>query len=60
LEKYIEPFLQGEKRQSGFGLGLYIVKKILDLHRYKLKYEYKNNENIFVIYETVQNSVSSN
>jgi len=49
LESYIEPFAQGEKRQSGFGLGLYIVKKILDLHHFDFGYEYKNGENHFII-----------
>jgi len=46
---YIEPFAQGEKRQSGFGLGLYIVKKILDLHHFDFSYEHKNGENHFII-----------
>jgi len=49
LEHYIEPFAQGEKRQSGFGLGLYIVKKILDLHHFDFDYYYKDGENHFVI-----------
>ncbi len=49
LEYYIEPFSQGEKRQSGFGLGLYIVKKILDLHHFDFRYEYKDGKNIFII-----------
>jgi len=49
LKSYIEPFAQGEKRQSGFGLGLYIVKKILDLHHFDFGYEHKNGENHFII-----------
>ena len=49
LKYYIEPFSQGEKRQSGFGLGLYIVKKILDLHHFDFSYYYKNEKNHFVI-----------
>jgi two-component system OmpR family sensor kinase len=49
FKNYIEPFSQGEKRQSGFGLGLYIVKKILDLHHFNFAYEYKNGENHFII-----------
>jgi len=49
FSNYIEPFAQGEKRQSGFGLGLYIVKKILDLHHFDFSYEHKNGENHFII-----------
>ncbi len=49
LNSYIEPFSQGEKRQSGFGLGLYIVKKIIDLHHFDFSYYYKDGENHFVI-----------
>ncbi len=49
LKKYIEPFAQGEKRQSGFGLGLYIVKKVLDLHHFDFDYKYQDGENIFII-----------
>ena len=49
FKNYIEPFAQGEKRQSGFGLGLYIVKKILDLHHFDFQYEYKEGENHFII-----------
>ncbi len=49
LKNYIEPFTQGEKRQSGFGLGLYIVKKILDLHHFDFSYYYKDGKNYFVI-----------
>jgi two-component system OmpR family sensor kinase len=49
FKNYIEPFAQGEKRRSGFGLGLYIVKKILDLHHFNFAYKYKNGENHFII-----------
>lgn len=49
LEFYAEPFSQEEKRQSGLGLGLYIVKTILDLHNMKLTYKYKDGKNYFTI-----------
>lgn len=49
LEYYTEPFSQEEKRSDGFGLGLYIVKTIANLHDYKLIYNHKNGKNIFTI-----------
>lgn len=49
LEYYTEPFSQEEKRSDGFGLGLYIVKTIANLHDYNLVYSHKNGKNIFSI-----------
>ena len=49
LEYYTEAFSQEEKRDSGLGLGLYIVKTILDLHGMKLEYKYQEEENSFII-----------
>lgn len=49
LEYYTEAFSQEEKRKDGFGLGLYIVKTIVNLHEYKLEYYYENGKNHFVI-----------
>jgi len=49
LSYYTEPFSQGEKRSSGFGLGLYIVHNILDRLGYKLVYRYSYGKNIFDI-----------
>ncbi|PLY06432.1 MAG: sensor histidine kinase [Arcobacter sp.] len=49
LEYYTEPFSQEEKRSDGFGLGLYIVKTIANLHDYKLIYKHQNGKNIFTI-----------
>ncbi|MFA5502494.1 MAG: ArsS family sensor histidine kinase [Sulfurovaceae bacterium] len=49
LSFYTEPFSQEEKRNSGFGLGLYIVKNILDKLHLGFKYRYDNNNNIFII-----------
>ena len=47
LEYYLEPFTQEEKRNSGFGLGLYIVNNIAKRLNYTLKYSHKNDYNIF-------------
>ena len=47
LAYYLEPFTQEEKRNSGFGLGLYIVNNISQRLNYTLNYYYKNSENIF-------------
>lgn len=52
LDYYTEPFSQEEKRSDGFGLGLYIVKTILDLHGFKFKYTHKEGKNIFTIFFT--------
>jgi len=49
LEYYLEPFTQEEKRQSGFGLGLYIVNNIIQRLDYTLHYYYKDSSNIFEI-----------
>jgi two-component system OmpR family sensor kinase len=49
LEYYTEPFSQEEKRSDGFGLGLYIVKTIANLHGYKLIYTHNEDKNIFSI-----------
>jgi len=49
LEYYLEPFTQEEKRQRGFGLGLYIVNNIIERLKYKLNYYYKSGYNVFEI-----------
>jgi two-component system OmpR family sensor kinase len=49
LDYYLEPFTQEEKRQKGFGLGLYIVNNIVKRLDYRLKYSYKDGNNIFEI-----------
>ena len=51
ISYYIEPFSQEEKRNSGFGLGLYIVANITEKLGYKLQYRYDEDkqENVFEI-----------
>lgn len=49
IEYYLQPFTQELTQRNGFGLGLSIVKKIIDKHDFRLSYEYCNNQNIFII-----------
>lgn len=49
LSHYTEAFCQEEKRSEGFGLGLYIVKTIVNLHKYKLEHKYEDGRNYFII-----------
>ena len=51
LENYFEPFFRGNnvKSNQSFGLGLYIIKHILDAHAMILKYEYSNGVNRFKV-----------
>lgn len=46
---YIQPFTREPNQQEGHGLGLNIVNKIVQMHRFKLEYEYKNSFNVFSI-----------
>lgn len=51
LENYFEPFFRGDdvKSNQSFGLGLYIVKHILDAHSLQLMYEHENGVNRFIV-----------
>ena len=47
LSYYLEPFTQEEKRNSGFGLGLYIVHNIANRLDYDFHYYHKEGKNVF-------------
>ncbi len=49
IEYYLKPFTQELSQRDGFGLGLSIVKKIIDKHDFKLDYSYENEFNTFKI-----------
>ena len=46
LENYFKPF---HTSKSGLGLGIYIVKSILDIHHRELEYRYEDGKNIFAV-----------
>ena len=50
FEYYLKHFTQELVQRDGFGLGLSIVKKIIDRHNFELKYTYENSFNTFRIY----------
>lgn len=49
LEYYLKPFTQELSQRDGFGLGLSIVKKIIDKHNFTISYKYQDGENTFII-----------
>ncbi len=50
LEEYFKPFHNDtHSKNHGMGLGLYIVKSVLDLHGFGFEYTYVNNTNSFKI-----------
>ena len=50
LEAYFKPFHnEANILNQGMGLGLYIVKSVLDMHQMRLEYHYIKNNNIFEI-----------
>ncbi len=46
MDNYYKPF---HTSKQGLGLGLYIVKSILDIHKMKIFYKHEEGENIFTI-----------
>lgn len=49
IEYYLCAFTQESAQRNGFGLGLSIVKKIIDKHHFKIDYKCKENINTFFI-----------
>lgn len=52
FDKMLEPFNKIEttkNNQKGFGLGLYIINQILLKHHFKLKYDFQDKKNVFII-----------
>ncbi len=49
LSYYLQPFTQASKQQKGFGLGLSIVKKIVEKHEFTLHYKHRSGENDFIL-----------
>lgn len=50
LEEYFKPFHnEADKSKQGMGLGLYIVKSVLDMHEMKFDYKYVDGVNVFSI-----------
>lgn len=50
LEYLTEPFSQNQTTQPGFGLGLYIVKSVLDAHDLRLSHQFVSGEHRFSIH----------
>jgi len=50
FEEYFKPF---HASKGGLGLGLYIVKSILDIHKLKLQYHHEEGKNIFTVYQSI-------
>jgi two-component system, OmpR family, sensor kinase len=49
LEQLTQPFVKGDESSEGLGLGLYIVRQILDAHGAKLEYRYNGGIHSFFI-----------
>lgn len=50
IEEYFQPFVSGSKAHgSGLGLGLYIVKNIVEQHGLHVQYAYQNGMHSFMI-----------
>ncbi len=47
LKSLSEPFFHSNENPNSFGLGLYLVKSIIDAHNFKLSYHYDLGEHCF-------------
>jgi two-component system OmpR family sensor kinase len=50
LQEYFKPF---HTSKGGLGLGLYIVKSILEIHKLELQYHHEEGRNTFTIYQSI-------
>jgi two-component system OmpR family sensor kinase len=51
LESYFKPFHnEADMSKQGMGLGLYIIKSVLDIHEMGFEHRYEDGMNIFTIY----------
>ena len=49
LETLSEPFLHHHENENSFGLGLYIIKSIIDAHNFTLEYRYEKGHHCFEV-----------
>ena len=49
LQTLSEPFFHHHENSQSFGLGLYIIKSILDAHNFALNYRYAHGEHCFEV-----------
>ncbi|MCI6313362.1 ArsS family sensor histidine kinase [uncultured Helicobacter sp.] len=50
LDEYFKPYFRDSKKNiQGFGLGMYIIKNILDNQNFRLRYIHEEGKNIFII-----------
>lgn len=49
LQSLSEPFLHQHENQNSFGLGLYIIKSVLDAHNFTLAYRYHDGFHCFEV-----------
>jgi len=49
IELLEQPFVKGNESTEGLGLGLYIIRQILDAHGAKLEYRYNDGIHSFII-----------
>ena len=61
IQYYYEAFTQEDssRESKGYGVGLWLVKNILDKHSFDLEYSYEDGENIFtIVFQDSSNSSS--
>lgn len=60
LEHYLEVFTQGEdsRGKAGYGIGLSIVRTVLERHGFGLRYSYEEGMNVFTVEFTKESTVA--